>query len=177
MISVDPARTGETRGAGDTPRAGYRRGVGIMLINQAGLVFLAQRLDTTQAAWQMPQGGIEAGENPAEAAMRELAEEIGTGEAEIIAETAGWFDYDFPPELAGRLWGGRYRGQTQKWFVCRFLGHDDDINLDTEHPEFRAWKWAGIDDLDALIVPFKRGLYRAVIAELAPQIPGNQVLG
>lgn len=152
------------------PRRGYRQGVGIMLVNQAGLVFVAQRLDTPQEAWQMPQGGIEAGESPAQAAMRELAEEIGTAAAEIIAETAGWYDYDLPPALAGRLWGGRYRGQTQKWFACRFLGDDDDIHLDTEHPEFRAWKWAEIDRLSALIVPFKRALYGAVIAELAPRL-------
>ncbi len=152
------------------PRRGYRQGVGIMLINQAGLVFVAQRLDMAEKAWQMPQGGIEAGESPAQAAMRELAEEIGTAAAEIIAETAGWYDYDLPPALAGKLWGGRYRGQTQKWFACRFLGDDDDIHLDTEHPEFRAWKWAEIDRLSALIVPFKRALYGAVIAELAPRL-------
>jgi len=156
--------------SGGGPRPGYRRGVGIMLFNQAGLVFVAQRLDSSEGAWQMPQGGIEAGETPAEAAMREMAEEIGTGAAEIIAETAGWYDYDFPPELAGRLWGGRYRGQTQKWFACRFLAGDDVIDLDTEHPEFRAWKWAEIDHLSRLIVPFKRALYGAVIAELAPQL-------
>jgi putative (di)nucleoside polyphosphate hydrolase len=142
-----------------------------MLVNRAGLVFIAQRLDPTQKAWQMPQGGIDAGESPAQAAMRELTEEIGTGAAEIIAQTAGWYDYDLPPELAGKLWGGRYRGQTQKWLACRFLGHDDDIRLDTEHPEFRAWKWAEIDRLSTLVVPFKRALYGAVIAELAPQLP------
>ena len=152
------------------PRPGYRQGVGIMLVNQAGLVFVAQRLDTAQEAWQMPQGGIEAGETPAGAAMRELAEEIGTAKAEIIAETAGWYDYDLPPELAGKLWGGRYRGQTQKWLACRFEASDDDIRLDTEHPEFRAWKWVEIDRLSTLIVPFKRALYGAVIAELAPHI-------
>lgn len=156
--------------SGGAPRQGYRRGVGIMLLNRAGLVFVAQRLDMAEEAWQMPQGGIEAGESPAQAAMRELAEEIGTGAAEIIAETAGWHEYDFPPELAGRLWGGRYRGQRQKWFACRFLGDDADIDLDTEHPEFRAWKWAEIDHLSRLIVPFKRALYTAVIAELAPQL-------
>ncbi len=164
---------GSASAPGSAPRAGYRQGVGIMLINQAGLVFVAQRLDMSQDAWQMPQGGIEGGETPAEAAMRELAEEIGTDAAEIIAETTGWFDYDFPPELAGRLWGGRYRGQTQKWFACRFLASDDDIRLETEHPEFRAWKWTEIDRLSTLIVPFKRALYSAVIAELAPQLPGT----
>lgn len=162
---------GSGGGASSAPRAEYRRGVGIMLINQAELVFVAQRLDMAEEAWQMPQGGIEEGETPTEAAMRELAEEIGTNDVEIIAETAGWLDYDLPPDLASRLWGGRYRGQTQKWFACRFLGRDADIRLDTEHPEFRAWKWAEINGLSAMIVPFKRALYGAVIAELAPRLP------
>jgi len=161
---------GDSEGLGGAPRAGYRQGVGIMLVNQAGLVFVAQRIDMAEEAWQMPQGGIEAGETPAEAAMRELAEEIGTNDAEILAETAGWHDYDLPPDLAGRVWGGRYRGQTQKWLACRFLGHDEDIDLDTEHPEFRAWKWAELERLSAMIVPFKRALYDTVIAELAPHL-------
>ncbi|MHA1537319.1 MAG: RNA pyrophosphohydrolase [Alphaproteobacteria bacterium] len=170
MSAEDNADSGPT---GNGPRPGYRRGVGIMLLNPAGLVFVAQRLDMKEEAWQMPQGGIEEGESPAQAAMRELAEEIGTGAAEIIAESAGWYDYDLPPKLADRLWGGRYRGQTQKWFACRFRASDDDICLDTEHPEFRAWKWAEIDSLSTLIVPFKRALYGAVIAELAPKIAAN----
>jgi len=158
---------------GSEPRPGYRQGVGIMLINSVGLVFVAQRIDMVEDAWQMPQGGIDGDETPAEAAMRELSEEIGTNNAEIIAETAGWLDYDLPPDLAGKMWGGRYLGQTQKWFACRFLGRDGDIRLDTEHPEFRVWKWAERDRLSQLIVPFKRALYGAVVAELAPLLPAG----
>jgi len=144
----------------------YRRGVGIMLLDGKNRVFVARRIDTPDA-WQMPQGGVEEGEDPRAAALRELEEEIGTAKAEIIAETAGWLRYDLPPPLQGKLWGGGFRGQEQKWFAMRFLGKDGDIEIATAHPEFDAWKWAEATELLALIVPFKRALYRQVLDEFA----------
>lgn len=154
-----------------TGDAAYRRGVGIMLFNRAGLVFVAQRIDTDIDAWQMPQGGIDDGEAPAAAALRELEEETGTDRAEIVAESKGWFTYDLPADLRARVWGGKYRGQTQKWFAMRFTGTDADIDLDTAHPEFSAWKWAKPAALPDLIVPFKRDLYRELVAEFKPVLP------
>lgn len=145
--------------------APYRPGVGLMLLNRDGLVFVAQRLDMPSDAWQMPQGGIDEGEDPRTAAIRELEEEVGTANAEILAESRDWYLYDLPPELRGVLWGGKFRGQRQKWFALRFLGDDGDINIATEHPEFSAWKWAAMADLPDLIVPFKRQLYRELVAE------------
>lgn len=148
----------------------YRRGVGIMLINSSGLVFVAKRIDMPSDAWQMPQGGIDSGETPIEAAKREMLEEIGTDKGEFIAESAGWYKYELPQELIGMIWGGRYRGQEQKWFVARFTGKDTDVNIDTEHPEFLDWKWAEPATLPELIVPFKRDLYQAIINEFTPVI-------
>ncbi len=156
-------------GAEDVP-ADYRRGVGIMLVDGRARVFVAQRIDMPSESWQMPQGGIDAGEMPGAAAMRELAEEVGTNKARILAESRIWHRYDLPPELVGKLWGGRYRGQAQKWFLMQFLGGDSDFNLDTEHPEFLAWRWAEIAELPDLIVPFKRQLYRDIIAEFSRPI-------
>ncbi|MGE0734055.1 MAG: RNA pyrophosphohydrolase [Alphaproteobacteria bacterium] len=152
------------------PKAGYRRGVGIMLLNRHGKVFVAKRIDMKSSAWQMPQGGIDAGEHPRAAAIRELREETGTDKAEILAAAPYWFNYDLPPELIGRLWGGKYRGQTQRWYAMRFLGRDSDIDIETDNPEFLDWKWAPIEQLPDLIVPFKRALYLAVIEALAPAI-------
>ncbi len=143
----------------------YRPGVGVMLINGEGRVFVAQRIDMQSQAWQMPQGGIDPGESPRQAALRELREEVGSAEAEIIAEARDWMRYDLPAELVPRLWGGRFRGQEQKWFAARFLGRDADIDLDTEAPEFRAWRWAEMAELPDLIVPFKRRLYQDLVAE------------
>lgn len=148
------------------PDPAYRRGVGIMLINAQGLVFAAQRLDVKGEAWQMPQGGIDAGESPEQAALRELEEEIGTNSATILGETRGWLTYDLPAPLQGGLWRGRYKGQTQKWYAMRFTGVDTDICLETAHPEFRAWAWVPVASLVERIVPFKRALYEAVVAEL-----------
>ena len=145
----------------------YRRGVGLMLFNPAGLVWVGRRLDQKGEAWQMPQGGIDEGETPEQAALRELEEEIGTGSAAIVGESAGWVTYDLPPELVGVAWKGRYRGQKQKWFALRFTGRDSDIDIDTEHPEFAEWRWVEFDRLVELIVPFKRELYRQVTAEFA----------
>lgn len=146
----------------------YRPCVGIMLINPAGLVFVGQRLDNMVEAWQMPQGGIDEGEAPEQAALRELGEEIGTEKAEIIAESADWLTYDLPHELVPKVWKGRYRGQRQKWYAMRFTGTDRDIDINTKHPEFAAWRWAPHHELPGLIVPFKRALYEAVVAEFAP---------
>ena len=124
------------------------------------------------AAWQMPQGGIDPGETPRQAALRELEEETGTAKAEILGETVGWHHYDLPPELTGGIWGGRFRGQRQKWFAMRFTGTDSDINLATEHPEFDAWEWVLPAQLPELIVEFKRDVYVAVLAEFAAVIAG-----
>ena len=144
----------------------YRPCVGIMLINTHGLIFVARRHDTVEDAWQMPQGGIDAGETPATAAVRELQEETAVKSAEIIAQSDQWRDYDLPDDLIGKVWGGKYRGQTQKWFAFRFLGNDGEIDISGgEHPEFSAWKWAPVDALVDLIVPFKRQLYMEVVAE------------
>lgn len=142
----------------------YRPCVGIMLVNRAGGVFVARRLDTADA-WQMPQGGIDPGEAPRTAALRELKEEIGTDRAEVLAESAGWHRYDLPPHLLGKVWGGKFRGQEQKWVLARFTGTDADIDLGSEHAEFDAWQWVPVDDLIRLIVPFKRDIYRAVVEE------------
>lgn len=143
----------------------YRDGVGIMLINPRRQVFVAKRIDTISEAWQMPQGGIDEGERPDMAALRELEEETGTTKATILRESDDWLTYDLPDELVGKIWGGRYRGQRQKWFAMRFDGTDSDINIDTPHPEFCEWKWAAPKTLTDLIVPFKRVLYRDIIQE------------
>lgn len=143
----------------------YRPNVGIMLIDGRGLIFAAQRLDTSLPAWQMPQGGVDADEEPRTAALRELEEEIGVPPAlvQVVAETPGWLTYDLPDELVGRIWKGRYRGQRQKWFLMRFLGRDEQIELAQEHPEFSAWRWIGADEMIDAIVPFKRDIYRQVV--------------
>ncbi len=151
----------------------YRRGVGIMLLNRHGQVFVAQRIDMPSAAWQMPQGGIDKGESPLDAAWRELKEETGTDKAEMIGESRDWYCYDLPADLAPKLWRGRFRGQTQKWFVFRFLGRDKDIDIATEKPEFSNWKWAEMSDLPRLIVPFKRSLYLRLVEEFAPFAGGD----
>lgn len=152
------------------PPGEYRPGVGIMLLNRDGLVFVGQRVDYPGEAWQMPQGGIDRGESPRDAAFRELKEEVGTDHAEVLAESRRWFEYDLPAEVSGRLWRGRYRGQRQKWFVMRFLGEDRDIDIAAHHPEFSAWKWVPAADLPILIVPFKRQLYRDLLDEFAAVI-------
>jgi putative (di)nucleoside polyphosphate hydrolase len=145
----------------------YRPGVGIMLLDPRNRVFVAQRSDMKSDAWQMPQGGIDSGETPLEAAWREMREEIGTDRARLLAESADWYYYDLPEDIGRRLWGGRYRGQKQKWFAFRFEGTDSDIDIATEKPEFTTWKWAPMRDLPALIVPFKQRLYRDILSEFA----------
>jgi putative (di)nucleoside polyphosphate hydrolase len=148
----------------------YRPCVGLMLFDAKGRIFVARRIDMPSEAWQMPQGGIDRREEPREAALRELREEIGTDRAEIVAESGLWRPYDLPAELRGALWGGRFRGQTQKWFLLRFTGRDCDIDIATEHPEFLEWKWVEIAEVPHLIVPFKRRIYEDVVAEFAPII-------
>lgn len=145
----------------------YRLGVGILLLNSDRKIFIAQRIDMRAEAWQMPQGGIDEGEDPKTAAMRELGEEIGTNNAEIIAESKDWLTYDLPEALVPEIWGGKYRGQCQKWFAMRFLGKDSEINLETEHPEFLRWQWAEPAQVPLLIVPFKQALYRQILQEFA----------
>lgn len=148
----------------------YRPCVGIMLLNARGHAFVGQRYDQSVEAWQMPQGGIDPGEDPEAAALRELQEETSVPPhlVRILARTADWLTYDLPPELVGKVWKGRYRGQKQLWFAARFLGQDADIALETAHPEFCSWRWLPVEDLPRLIVPFKRALYEAVISELGP---------
>jgi putative (di)nucleoside polyphosphate hydrolase len=145
----------------------YRPCVGMLLLNPQGKVFVGRRIDTAKEGdiWQMPQGGIDKGETPQNAALRELREEIGTDKAEIVAESAQWLHYDLPDHLAGKIWKGKYRGQKQRWFALRFLGRDTDINVATKHPEFDAWRWVELDDLPGLVIPFKRDTYRAVVSE------------
>jgi len=151
------------------PPPGYRPCVGLMLVNPAGLVFVGRR-DDTPDAWQMPQGGIDDGETPRQAALRELREETGTDRAEIVAESRDWLRYDLPAALRGRVWGGRYVGQAQKWFVLRYLGADTDFDLEAHQREFAEWRWAPLDDLTRLIVPFKRDVYEAVVEEFRPVV-------
>ena len=150
----------------------YRPCAGVMLVDRAGRVFVGQRLDSTLEAWQMPQGGIDPGEDPLDTAVRELGEETGIAPEHValIHAADGWFTYDLPPELVGKAWKGKWRGQTQRWFLFRFLGRDADVNIATAHPEFRAWRWIDPDDLPRLIVPFKRDLYEAVLAAFRPHL-------
>lgn len=146
----------------------YRPCAGVVLIDDRGLVFAGRRIDRSPdqpPAWQMPQGGIDEGESPRQAALRELHEEVGTDKAEVLAESRDWRRYDLPADLVPRLWGGRYRGQEQRWFALRFLGTDADIDIATKTPEFRAWRWAEMAELPDIIVPFKRQIYQEVIAE------------
>jgi putative (di)nucleoside polyphosphate hydrolase len=137
-----------------------------MLLNRDGLAFVGHRIRMPPSLprWQMPQGGIDAGETTRQGAVREL-EEIGTGRAEVLAESRDWFHHDVPDEIAQRIMGGRYRGNRQKWFAMRFTGSDADVNLATEHPEFDAWKWIRPEQLPALVVPFMRTLYLDILAE------------
>ncbi len=152
----------------------YRPNAGLTLLNEAGKVFVGKRIDTDGFAWQMPQGGIDKGEEAEAAALRELEEETGipAGLVEILAVSRGWIKYDFPPEVAAKLWKNRagrpkYRGQKQRWFLMRFKGQDSDVNIATAHPEFSEWKWMAAAELTANIVPFKRGIYEEVLAQFA----------
>ncbi len=146
----------------------YRPAAGIMLLNREGKVWVGQRLDSTLEAWQMPQGGLDDGEDAEAGALRELEEETGVSRdlVEIVARSRE-LTYDLPHDLVGKLWRGRWRGQRQIWFLMRFLGQDADVRIDTKEPEFRAWKWVEPTTIPEFIVPFKRELYEAVLAEFA----------
>lgn len=150
----------------------YRPCAGVMLINREGRVFVGQRLDSTLEAWQMPQGGIDPGEDALDAAYRELWEETGVvrDHVELVATAPEELSYDLPEELVGKIWKGKWRGQRQRWFLFRFLGEDSDVNIATADPEFRAWRWADPADLPELIVPFKRELYREILRIFAGQL-------
>lgn len=155
----------------------YRPCAGIFLLNAHGQVFAGRRNDIEtdniiskliDKPWQLPQGGIDPGETPAAAAMRELREEVGTGNATMLAQSRQWHCYDVPPEIAAMKWRNKYRGQAQKWFCLRFDGADSEINIATDHPEFDAWRWVGIDDISALVVSFKRDVYARIVEEFRP---------
>lgn len=151
----------------------YRPNVGAVLFNAQGLILVARRADMPNAegaagGWQLPQGGMDEGEDPAVAVFRELEEEVGTAHAEILAEHPEWLTYDLPPELLGKALGGKWRGQKQKWFALRFLGTDADIRLDLDpHPEFDAWRWAHLAELPAMAVPFKRAIYERLAVDFS----------
>lgn len=151
----------------------YRPNVGAVLFNPAGLVLVARRADLPNAegaagGWQLPQGGMDEGEDPKVAVFREMKEEIGTDHAEILAEHPEWLRYDLPAQLVGKALGGKYRGQTQKWYALRFLGQDAEIRLDLDpHPEFDAWRWARLNELPELAVSFKREIYVALVKEFS----------
>jgi putative (di)nucleoside polyphosphate hydrolase len=161
----------------------YRPCVGVMLLNGQGEVFVARRIDIATEAWQMPQGGIERGEEPRVAALRELAEETGIDQVEIVAESGGWLRYDLPPELAAKARHLGWCGQRQKWFLMRFTGNDRDVNLAVGKPEFSAWKWVPIEELPRLVVSFKRQVYLDLLADFHPLLarlgggPSQQIRG
>ena len=150
----------------DIAKLPYRRNVGVMVLNADGHVWVGQRKDNNQDAWQMPQGGIDKGEDARDAAFRELEEETGITPdlVEMVAETDGWLPYELPHDLVPKLWKGRFRGQEQKYFLMRFTGSDTQINIETEEPEFSSWRWLAPADLPDAIVPFKRDVYLRVLA-------------
>jgi len=150
----------------------YRPAAAVMLLNDRNQVWVGQRRDSTLEAWQMPQGGLDEGEEPQAGALRELEEETGIAShlVEIVAHSERELLYDLPDDLIGKLWKGRYRGQRQYWFLARFLGQDEDVRIETADPEFRAWRWVEPRELPHLIVPFKRALYEAVLEEFLPHL-------
>ncbi len=154
----------------------YRKCVGIFLLNDAGKVWVGRRVskwdgDGSQNMWQMPQGGIDEGETPLEAALRELEEEIGTNEAQVLEEHSQWLKYNLPRDVLGTALGGKYQGQIQKWFAMRFLGEEGQIDISGKNGhevEFDAWRWCDVDELTGLVVPFKRAVYERVVAQFEP---------
>jgi putative (di)nucleoside polyphosphate hydrolase len=163
------------------PDPAYRPCVGVMLVNRSGLAFVGRRMQDAGPehvedgfAWQMPQGGIDPGEEPLAAALRELREETNVRTVSLIAEAPDWFSYDIPEAIRSQTWKGRYRGQTQKWFAFRFEGEESEIDIlapdGAAHPEFDAWRWERIENLPGLIIPFKRGVYERVVAAFSPLI-------
>lgn len=160
----------------DPDQLPYRRCVGIMVLNREGRVFVGRRINVEVGeAWQMPQGGIDRGEDLQQAALRELEEETGITDVDILAEADGWFNYDLPRKAIGLALKGKYRGQTQKWFAVRFRGKDSDIDLKRHKPpEFDAFRWVEIDELVPLIVPFKRDVYQKVVEAFRHLAQGGQ---
>lgn len=153
-------------------RLPYRSCVGLMIINKIGRVFVGQRIDTSEPAWQMPQGGIDEGESPRQAALRELGEETGldANSVEFLAESADWLPYELPVERIPTIWGGQYRGQRQKWFLLRFTGAEHQIDINTEIPEFNQWRWLAASEVVDHAVPFKREVYSAVLDEFSAHL-------
>ncbi|HTG39672.1 RNA pyrophosphohydrolase [Sphingomonas sp.] len=153
----------------------YRPCAGVMLVNRDGRVFVGQRLDSVLEAWQMPQGGIDDGEAPIDAAVRELGEEAGIAPhlVELVAQAGEELTYDLPDDLIGKVWKGKWRGQRQRWFLFRFLGEDSDVNIKTAEPEFRAWRWIEPAELPEMIVPFKRELYQRLLDIFAESLPAR----
>ncbi len=153
-----------THGDKEESETRYRPCVGVMLLNARDEVFVGRRIDHPSRYWQMPQGGIEEGEKPLEAAWREMGEEIGSVNASLLAEHAEWLRYDLPPTLQAQLWDGRYCGQRQRWFLFRFLGKDEELSVATQQPEFSRWRWLALESLTSKIVPFKREVYANVVS-------------
>ena len=143
-----------------------RIGVGIILLNNKNNVFVGRRIDNPKNSWQMPQGGVDENEEFLQAAKRELEEETGVKSVKLIKELDGWFKYDLPEYLLGKLWEGKYRGQKQKWFVMKFLGKSSEINVKTKNPEFFEWKWIELSKLPNIAVHFKVEIYRKIKKEL-----------
>lgn len=143
----------------------FRLGVGMVIMNKKKQIFIGKRIDRKHYGWQMPQGGIDKGEGPKETVMREMLEEIGTNKGRIIAKTDAWYSYKIPKKSAAKLWGGKYCGQKQKWFLIEFQGEDDEININTKHPEFVKWKWAYVDEILEEVVSFKFTLYKSILDE------------
>ncbi len=143
-----------------------RLGVGAVVLNKKNQVFVGKRKDNPIDKWQMPQGGVNAGENLIDAMKRELHEETGIQNIKIINEIDGWFEYELPKNLLGKIWKGRFRGQKQKWFVVKFLGSDGEINLQTDKPEFIEWRWIDIEYLPNVIVDFKRKVYQQLLPKI-----------
>jgi putative (di)nucleoside polyphosphate hydrolase len=149
----------------DKPDHLYRSGVGIVVLNKDKKIFVGKRIDNNTDAWQMPQGGIDAGEDENKAMYRELKEETNISNIKLITKSSGYFYYNLPYNLQKKFWGGKYLGQKQKWYLVEYLGEDSDININTEHPEFSEWKWVTKDQINNIIVSFKKELYRDIIKE------------
>lgn len=147
----------------------YRRGVGAVLFNKWGLAFVGRRIDTQENAWQFPQGGIDRGENPRQAILRELQEEIGTNEVHVLAETRNWYSYDIPSSLVPYVWGGKFKGQKQRWFALRLIDQENAIDIAaSSKPEFDAWKWVPLEEAPGMVIAFKRPLYERLVEEFSP---------